>query len=92
MHIVTYYNKYRFQCKIKDIITFPNNGDFLIYSSITVHLFSINGVPLCELNLLDKVNECIQNITYCKAVFLYDVILFTGHEDFSVIIWKVRNM
>ena len=91
MHIVTYYNKYRFQCKIKDIITFPNNGDFLIYSSITVHLFSINGVPLCELNLLDKVNESIQNITYCKAVFLYDVILFTGHEDFSVIIWKVRN-
>jgi hypothetical protein len=91
MHIVTYYSNYEYQYKIKDIIAFPNNGDFLIYSSITVHLFSINGVPLCELNLLDKVYESISKITCCKAVFLYDVILFTAHEDFSVIIWKVKN-
>ena len=91
MHIVTYYSNYEYQYKIKDIIAFPNNGDFLIYSSITVHLFSINGVPLCELNLLDKVYESISKITCCKAVFLYDVVLFTAHEDFSVIIWKVKN-
>ena len=91
MHILTYYKNYKYQYKIKDIIPFPNNGDFLIYSSLTVHLFSINGVPLCELNLLEKVHECIANITYCRAIFLYDVILFTGHEDSSIIIWKVKN-
>ena len=91
MHILTYYKKYKYQYKIKDIISLPNNGDFLIYSSLTVHLFSINGVPLCELNLLEKVHESISKITYCLAIFLYDVILFTGHEDNSIIIWKVKN-
>ena len=91
MHIINYYNNYKFQYKIKDIIPFSNNGDFLIYSSMTVHLFSINGVPLCELNLLDKVYESLTKITCCSATFLYDVILFTGHEDGSIIIWKVKN-
>ena len=91
MHIITYYNNYKFQYKIKDIIPFSYNGDFLIYSSMKVHLFSINGVPLCELNLLDKAYESITQITCCTAIFLYDVILFTGHEDGSIIIWKIKN-
>ena len=91
MHIINYYSNYKFQYKIKDIITFAYNGDFIIYSSMTVHLFSINGVPLCELNLLDKVNESLSQITYCNAIFLYDVILFTGHKDFSIAIWRVKN-
>ena len=91
MHIITYYKDYKFQYKIKNIIPFSYNGDFLIYTSMTVHLFSINGVPLCDLNLLDKVHEVIPKITYCNAVFLYDAILFTGHEDSSIIIWKVKN-
>ena len=91
MHIINYYSNYKFQYKIKDIITFAYNGDFIIYSSMTVHLFSINGVPLCELNLLDKVHESLSQITCCNAIFVYDVILFTGHEDFSVVIWRVKN-
>ena len=91
MHIINYYSNYKYQYKIKDIIPIPNNGDFLIYSSMAVHLFSINGVPLCELNLLDKVYESISKITYCLAVFLNDVILFTGHKNGSIIIWKVKN-
>ena len=91
MHIVKYYNNYNFQYKIKDIIPLSLSGDFLIYSSMTVHLFSINGVPLCELNLLDKVHESLSKITCCWATFIYDVILFTGHEDASIVIWKVKN-
>ena len=91
MHIITYYKDYKFQYKIKNIIPFSYNGDFLIYTSMTVHLFSINGVPLCDLNLLDKVHELIPKITYCNAAFLNDAILFTGHEDSSIIIWKVKN-
>ena len=46
MLIATYYINYEYQYKIKDITAIPNNGDFLIYSSITFHLFSIDGVPL----------------------------------------------
>ena len=91
MHIITYYSNYKYQYKIKDIIPLSLTGDFLIYSSITVHLFSINGVPLCELNLLDKVHESLTKIESCRAAFLYDIILFTGHENFSIIIWKVKN-
>jgi len=91
MHIINYYSNFKFQYKIKDIITFAYNGDFIIYSSMTVHLFSINGVPLCELNLIDKVHETLSQITCCNAIFLYDVILFTGHEDFSIVIWRVKN-
>jgi hypothetical protein len=91
MHKIIYYNNYKYQYKIKDIIPLPLGSDFLIYSSMTVHLFSINGVPLCELNLLDKVHESLSKITCCVAAFLYDVILFTGHEDSSIVIWKVKN-
>jgi hypothetical protein len=91
MHVINYYSDYKYQYKIKDIITFAYNGDFIIYSSMTVHLFSINGVPLCELNLLDKVHESLSPITCCNAIFLYDVILFTGHKDFSIVIWRVNN-
>ena len=91
MHIITYYNNIKFKYKVKDIIPFSYNGDFIIYSSMMVHLFSINGVPLCQLNLLDKAYESITQITCCTAVFLYDVILFTGHEDCSIIIWKIKN-
>ena len=91
MHIITYYKNYKYQYKIKNIIPLASNGDFLIYTSITAHLFSINGVPLCELNLLDKVYELIPKITCCSAAFLYDVILFTGHADSSIIIWKVKS-
>ena len=91
MHKIIYYNNYKYQYKIKDIIPLPLGSDFIIYSSMTVHLFSINGVPLCELNLLDKVHESLSKITCCVAAFLYDVILFTGHEDSSIVIWKVKN-
>ena len=91
MHKITYYNNIKYQYKIKDIIPLSLCSEFLIYSSMTVHLFSINGVPLCELNLLDKVHESLSKITCCVASFLYDIILFTGHEDSSIVIWKVKN-
>ena len=93
MHIVPYFSKkyYNYNYKIKDIVPLYNNGDFIIYSSLTVHLFSINGLPICELNLLEKVYHNISPITYCVGVFLYDVTIFTGHKDGSILIWKVIN-
>ena len=92
IHIVDYYQKYEYNYKIKDIII-PNSitGDFIIYSSMNAFLFSINGVPLCDLNLLDKVYDSIKKITTADAEFLNDIVLFTGHEDCSVILWKVKN-
>ena len=89
MHIVDFL--YEYPKKIKDIIPLTFSGDFLIYSSINVYLFNINGVPLCELNLLNKENSNISKIEYVTACFIYDVILFTAHEDGSIIIWKVKN-
>ena len=93
MHIIPYFTKdyYNYKYKIKDIVPLNNNGDFIIYSSLTVHLFSINGIPICDLNLLDKFHNKISPITYCVGIFLYDVILFTGHKDGSIYIWKVIN-
>ena len=89
MHKITFLTKY--QIKMKEIIPLQENGDFIIYSSYSVDLFSINGVPLCSLNLLDKETEKLSTITCCKAVFIYDVILFTAHKDGSIIIWKIIN-
>ena len=93
MHKIPYFtqNYYNYQYKIKDIVPLYNNGDFLIYSPLTVHLFTINGIPICELNLLDKGYNNIEKITYCVAVFIYDVILFTAHKNGSIYIWKVKN-
>ena len=93
MHIIPYFSKnyYNYNYKIKDILPINNSGEFIIYSSKSVHLFSINGIPICELNLFDKVYDHISNITYCVVVFIYDVILFTGHKNGSIYIWKVKN-
>ena len=76
---------------IKNILPIFNNGDFIIYTSLSVHLFSINGIPLCELNLIEKLNQNISFITCCTVAFLDDVILFTGHKDGSITIWKIIN-
>ena len=89
MHIIDYL--YEFPIIIKDIITLTFNGDFIIYGSYNVYLFNINGVPLCELNLLTKEYNNLSKIKYAIACFIYDVILFTAHEDGSIIIWKVKN-
>ena len=93
MHIIPYFTKdyFNYQYKIKDILPLNNNGDFIVYSSLTVHLFSINGIPLSELNILDNFHNDISYITHCVGIFLYDVILFTGHKDGSIYIWKVIN-
>ena len=88
MHIVDYL--YEYPKKIKDIIPLSFNGDFLVYSSINVYLFNINGVPLCDLNLLNNEYSNISKIKYITACFIYDVILFTAHDDGSILIWKVK--
>ena len=77
--------------KMKEIIPLSWNGDFIIYSSYTIYLFNINGIPLCQLNLFDKIYENLYSITCCKAIFLDDITLFTGHKDGSIIIWKIKN-
>ena len=77
--------------KMKDIIPFAWNGDFIIYSSYSVNLFNINGIPLCELNLFEKKYSKLYSITCCQAVFLYDIILFTAHKDGNINIWKIKN-
>ena len=89
MHIVDFL--YEFPKKIKDIIPLSFYGDFLIYTSLNVFLFNINGVPLCELNLLNKENENLSKIKYVTACFIYDVILFTAHENGTINLWKVKN-
>ena len=76
---------------MKEILPLSWNGDFIIYSPFTVNLFSINGIPLCQLNLFDKIYEDLYSITCCKAVFIYDVILFTAHKDGFIIIWTIKN-
>ena len=90
MNTISYFSHFDYNFKIKDILTFADNGDFIIYSSLSVHLFNINGVPLCELNLL-KENYDIAKITYCLAVFIDDIILLTGHKDGSIIFWKMKT-
>ena len=89
MHKISFLSK--LQLKMKEIIPLSTNGDFIIYSSYTVNLFSINGVPLCSMSLFDEEYEQLYSITCCKAVFIYDVILFTAHKDGSIIIWKMLN-
>ena len=79
------------QIKMKEIIPLQQNGDFIIYSSYSVNLFSINGVPLCSLNLFEKEYKDYYSITCCRAVFIYEVTLFTAHKDGSIILWKIVN-
>ena len=89
MHIIDYL--YEYPKKIKDIIPLSFNGDFIVYTSLNVYLFNINGVPLCELNLLNKEYNNLSKIKYVTACFIYDVILFTAHDNGYITIWKVKN-
>jgi len=89
LHIVKYLTNTK--QSIKDIIIIPSNGDFLVYTSLTVYLFSINGIPLSVLYLTDKVFDSLSPITYCTAVSLYDVVLFLSHKEKYITIWKVVN-
>jgi len=89
MHISHFLSNTKY--KMKGIIPLSWNGDFIIYSSYTVHLFSINGIPLCQLCLFDKVYENLKSIICCEAAFLYDVTIFTSHKDGSINIWHVKN-
>ena len=90
MNTISYFSHLNYNFKMKDIHTFADNGDFIIYSSLSIHLFNINGVPLCELNLL-KENHDIAKITYCIAVFTGDIIVLTGHKDGYIIFWKMKT-
>ena len=92
MNTINYFIHFNCNYKMKNIYTFADNGDFIIYSSLSVNLFSINGVPICELNLLKDEKNIIPKISYCVAAFTGDVILFTGHKDGSVIIWKMITL
>ena len=91
MNKISYFSDMNYNYKMKNILTFADNGDFVIYSSVSVNLFSINGVPLCELNLLNE-SYNISKITYCVSSFSGDILLFTGHKDGSVIIWKIKTI
>jgi len=42
------------------------------------------------LNLLKEYTD-ISKISYCFAIFSGDIILFTGHKDGSLIIWKMKT-
>ena len=89
MHRSCYLTKYKHE--MKEILPLNVNGDFIIYSSYSVNLFSINGVPLCSLNLFDSEYESLSIITKCQAIFIHDVTLFTAHKDGYIIIWKIIN-
>jgi WD40 repeat protein len=91
MNKISYFSDMNYNYKMKNILAFADNGDFIIYSSVSVNLFSINGVPLCELNLLNE-SYNISKITYCVSSFSGDILLFTGHKDGSVIIWKIKTI
>ena len=38
-----------------------------------------------------KENNDIPKISYCNALFSGDIVLFTGHKDGSVLIWKLKT-
>ena len=89
IHIIDYMSNIPY--KIKSFIPLSMNGDFITYSSLNVNLFNINGVPLAELNLLEKEYEFFAPISYCRAVFIYDIFLFTAHKNGIIVIWGIKN-
>ena len=50
-------------CPIKEILPIKETGDFLASTALSVSLFSVNGVPLAELNLTDKIYSSMSPIT-----------------------------
>lgn len=76
---------------LKDILPIKSTGDFIVSTFLSVTLFSLNGVPLAELNLTDKVYLSLSPITSTEVACLTDVTLFTGHKNGNLIIWKVKN-
>ena len=78
-------------CPIKTILPIKETGDFLASTALSVSLFSVNGVPLADLNLTDKVYSSMSPITTMDYACLSDVNLFTGHKNGSLNIWKVKN-
>ena len=78
-------------CPIKAILPIKETGDFLASTALSVSLFSVNGVPLAELNLTDKIYSSMSPITTMDYACLSDVTLFTGHKNGNLNIWKVKN-
>ena len=78
-------------CPIKEILPIKETGDFLASTALSVSLFSVNGVPLAELNLTDKIYSSMSPITTMDYACLSDVTLFTGHKNGNLNIWKVKN-
>lgn len=76
---------------LKDILPIKSTGDFIVSTFLSVTLFSLNGVPLAEVNLTDKVYLSLSPITSTEVTCLADVTLFTGHKNGNLIIWKVKN-
>ena len=76
---------------IKDILPIYSNGDFVVYTKFTVYLFSINGVPLCDLDILENKSYEFYPIIYATASFVGDCILFLSHMDGTISIWIVMD-
>ncbi len=74
---------------IKDILPIPSNGDFLVYTKFTVHLFSINGVPLCDMNILEEISFEFSPIVYANVSFAGDCVLFLSHQDGNLSFWII---
>ena len=74
---------------IKDILPIPSNGDFLVYTKFTVHLFSINGVPLCDMNILEEISFEFSPIVYANVSFAGDCVLFLSHQDGNISFWII---
>ena len=86
IHVVKFLTGTKFL--IKDILPIYSNGDFIVYTKFTVYLFSINGVPLCELNLFKSSYE-LYPIIYANASFVGDCTLFLSHQDGKISFWII---
>lgn len=75
---------------IKHVKVINNNCDFLIATKYSLHLYSINGIPILDVDLHETHQFFGRSpITSIEAVSLFDTLIFTGHADGSIYISKL---
>jgi hypothetical protein len=81
--------------KILSIKISNQTGDFIIVIPDKIIFFNINGVIISILDISeDIINGNLSPITICEIKYLKyiesDIILFTGHLNGNIILWKLN--
>lgn len=76
--------------KIKLITIIYQNGDFILGTKTSLHLFTINGVYIGYMSIYDRDLRSISPITSIEAIFHFSTFVFTGHSDGSLLIWEIK--